>query len=259
MIETIVNGFAQWAWANNLDPTIISPEICLQHSVPSLPCLTTVLSKGIGLAIIMGAFLNKAPLVLNILRNQSVAGISIASIYTEVFMYCNAAFYSMLKHNPFTSWGENAVLAVQTVGVSFLVWHYHYPKIGYMHRLLASTTVILYIIFVLSILSPQYYYLLLSINFPLTIYARGCQVCTFYSCKHTGSMSFITNSMNFVGASIRVLTTINEVGWDIPLVSSYGMSVFLNGLLLVQFWMYREGTAVYTRQVRDKKTVGKQE
>lgn len=259
MIETIVNRFAQWAWANNLDPSIISPEICLQNSIPSVPCLTTVLSKSIGLAIITGAFLNKAPLVLNILRNQSVAGISIASIYTEVFMYCNAAFYSMLKHNPFTSWGENAVLAVQTIGVSFLMWHYHQPKIGYMHRLLASATVTIYMSFVLYFLPPQYFYLLLSINFPLTIFARGCQALTFYSCKHTGSMAVTTNCMNFVGASIRVLTTINEVGWDIPLVSSYGISVFLNGVLLVQFWMYREGTAVYTRQVREKKEAGKQE
>jgi len=253
MIQGIVNRFAEWAWANNLNSSVISPELCLQNAIPSVPCLTTVLSKGIGLAIIAGAFLNKAPLAYNILGNQSVAGISIASIYTEIFMYSNAAFYSMLKHNPFTSWGENAVLAVQTVLIAFLMWHYYIPKIGYVHRISAAATFTLYITFVLYILTPQYYYLLLSINFPLTIYARGCQAYTFYSCRHTGSMSFITNSMNFVGASIRVLTTINEVGWDIPLVSSYGISMFLNGVLLTQFWLYRKGTEVYTRQLRDKK------
>lgn len=253
MIQGIVNRFAEWAWANNLDPSVISPEICLQNTIPSAPCLTTVLSKGIGLVIIAGSFLNKAPLVYNILRNQSVAGISIASIYTEMFMYSSTALYSILKQNPFTSWGENAVLAVQTLLVAFLMWHYYIPKIGYIHRLVAATTFALYTAFVLYILTPQYYYLLPSVNLPLTIYARGCQVYTFYSCRHTGSMSFITNSMNFVGASIRVLTTINEVGWDIPLVSSYGMSVILNGILLTQFWLYRKGTEVYTRQLRDKK------
>ena len=55
--------------------------------------------------------------------------------------------------------------------------------------------------------------------------------------------------MNFVGASIRVLTTANEARWDIPLVSSYMMSVVLNGVLLV-----------HTRGVRDnRKKAGKEE
>lgn len=251
-MEVIVDRFAQWAWADNLDPSMISPEICLQHSIPSVPCLTTVVSKGIGLVIITAACLNKAPLLRNILVNQSVAGISIASIYCEILMYGNSALYSILRRNPFTSWGENGVLVIQTLVVTILMWNFHLPKIGYTHRLLAISAVALYTVSVLRVLAPQYYYLLVSINLPLTIYARGSQVYTFYSCQHTGSMSQLTIFMNFVGGCIRVLTTINEVGWDIPLVSSYGISVLLNSMLLIQFWLYQKGTEVYLSQLRDK-------
>jgi len=248
----IINLFAEWAWSDNLDPSVISPEICLQTTIPSAPCLATLISKSIGIVIIAGAFLNKAPIIYNIVSNQSVVGIAIASIYTEVLMYSNGAFYSFLKQNPFTTWGENAVLAVQTIGVCFFMWQLHLPKIGFIHRLVALGIGILYITFTLYFLPPQHYYLLLSVNFPLTLYARGTQMHMFYSCKHTGSMSAITIGMNFVGSFIRVLTTINEVGWDIPLVSSYGIGVFLNGAMLVQFWVYRKGTEVYMRELADK-------
>lgn len=251
-IVELVNLFAQWAWSDNLDPSV-SPELCLQSTIPSTPCLTTVITKCIGVAIITGAFLNKAPIIYNIVRNQSVVGIAIASIYTEVLMYSNAAFYSILKNNPFTAWGENAVLAIQTVGISFLIWQLYLPKIGLIHRLVALGIGVVYVTFTLYIMPPQYYYLLLSVNFPLTLYARGSQMYMFYSCKHTGSMSAITLGMNVVGASIRVLTTINEVGWDIPLVLSYGMGVPLNGGLLFQFWYYRKGTEAYIRELEDNK------
>jgi len=286
--SSIMNGFSQWAWSNNPNPDVVSPQICIDSllrissllhknsggdddksssfsTVSTIPCLTSILLKLIGLAIILGACLNKSPLLYNIITTKSTAGLSLSSLYAESIMYANSAFYSYLHNNPFTAWGENAVLFVQTIIVVFLVWHYNTntpdstarktttASIGFEHRLSAITILSSYMITILYVVQPKYYYLLLSMNLPMTIYARGILIYTIYSCKHTGANSLITHSMNLFGSLIRIVTTIGEVGWDVPLLASYGFGVWLNSTLLCQFWVYRFNTKKYLKSLQDKK------
>ena len=252
-IMKVLTAFANWAWGNNPNPDVVSPEQCMDHLF-SVPCLTALALKMVGIAIIAGACLNKAPVVKNILVNKSVAGMATGSVYAETIMYANAAFYSLLRGNPFTAWGENGILTVQCLVVCTLLWKYKDdPKITVQQQFYAMAAFSTYLIGVFHILQPEYYYLLLSVNQPVMIYSRGVQIYTFYTCKHTGSMSLVTTTMNLVGSLIRTVTTIGEVGYDWALLSGYLMSICLNGTQVAQFMIYKEGTKKYLASISQKK------
>jgi hypothetical protein len=59
------------------DDDDISPEACLsQLPLLGMPCFSQLLTKALGVAIILGSMLNKVPIMINMLRAQSAAGIS---------------------------------------------------------------------------------------------------------------------------------------------------------------------------------------
>lgn len=117
-------SIATWAWESDPSP-LVTPQSCLD-SLPllSTPCLTRLVAKGIGIGIILASCINKAPVVRNILKSRSVAGLSVAAAYGEVIMYSNAAFYNILRGNPFTAYGETFTVLLQTMIVVNLIWFY---------------------------------------------------------------------------------------------------------------------------------------
>ena len=80
-----------------------------------------LLGKMLGVLIIIGSMLNKAPLFVNILKSKSVTGISSSSIYSEAIMYSNAALYCVRLGHPFTAYGETLLIAAQTLMVIMLI------------------------------------------------------------------------------------------------------------------------------------------
>jgi mannose-P-dolichol utilization defect protein 1 len=257
MIKAAVNTLATWAWGNSSDGgdnNVVSAEFCLENfsPIPPLPCIIAVSMKVLGMLIIIGACLNKAPVILNISKNRSVAGIALSAVYSETIMYGNAAFYSVLKKNPFTAYGESLILTFQSMAICVLCWIYAKPKVGLFQRLLAILGFCIYLFVVFFALTEDYYYMILSVNLPVLIFSRGSQIYTFHSCKHTGSQSLITTGMNFIGSAIRVLTTISEIGFDIPMLSGYFISLGLNAILIAQFLMYRKKTEEYLKSIQAK-------
>lgn len=245
---------AEWVWSADPSPEV-TPESCLS-SVPLLSsqCFSRLLVKAVGIAIILGACLNKAPLFVNVLKSKSVAGLSTAAVYGEVLLYSNAAFYGVLRGNPFTAWGETGAIVVQSIVMAFFVWHYKDdPRISFQEKALAVAVYAGYIFGVLVILPPDSYYLLQASNWPVLVYSRGSQIIETFRLKHTGTQSIITNTMNVVGTFVRILTTIKEVGWDVILLASYGISLVLNVILWSQFFFYRANTAKVMASLAEKK------
>lgn len=254
-LQSLLSIFSIWAWGDNPNPDV-SPDICLANllPVPPVACIVALAAKAIGLAIIAGAFLNKAPVIANVLSNKSVAGMSPAAIYTETIMYANAALYSFLRGNPFTSWGESGILSFQSLGLCFLLWKFKDdPKVSRSEQLAVLAGYALYLFISLTILPPDLYYLLLTMNWPALLFSRGTQIWTFYKCQHTGTQSIITTFMNFIGSVLRFFTTISEVGYDWALLSGYLISCGLNAALLSQFIMYKNGTEKYMKNLAEKK------
>ena len=63
------------------------------------------------------------------------------------------------------------------------------------------------------------------------------QVTANFRNSSTGQLSAITQFLLFVGALIRVLTTISETG-DMMVLTSYLISGVLNGVILAQIFYY---------------------
>ena len=127
-----------------------------------------LLGKALGVLIIVGSLLNKAPLFINILKSKSVAGMSSSSIYSEAIMYSNAAFYCIRSGNPFTSYGETLLIAMQTVFVILLMWKYKVePPISNKERSIVTAAGVLYLSIV-YLLPQDKIYLLVSCNMPVT-------------------------------------------------------------------------------------------
>ena len=77
----LVMAFADWVWSEDESPDV-SPEFC----VTSLPlmnggCWSRLLVKGLGVGIILGACLNKAPVIYNIWTSKSTHGLSGGALY----------------------------------------------------------------------------------------------------------------------------------------------------------------------------------
>lgn len=85
------------------------------------------------------------------------------------------------------------------------------------------------------------------------MFSRGSQIYFYYTEKHTGAQSIITVIMNFTGSAIRVFTTISEVGFDIPMLSGYAISLVLNATMITQFIVYKKNTEKYMKKLAEKK------
>lgn len=255
MIKSAVNVLATWAWGNDINvDSGISADFCLENifPIPPTPCIIALVMKTLGICIILGACLNKAPVINNILRNKSVAGMSISSVYSETIMYANSAFYSVLNRNPFTAYGETLILTFQSMIVCTLSWTYSQPKISIFQRFMAIVVFCVYLFGVFFVLTPEYYSMLHSVNLPVLLFSRGSQIYAFFNCKHTGTQSLITTTMNMIGSAIRVATTISEIGFDIPMLSGYVVSLVLNLILIAQFLLYKKQTDKYLASLKKK-------
>ena len=258
----LIQHLANWAWDADPSP-LVTPTTCLE-SLPMLsaPCLTRLIAKGVGIGIIFASCINKAPVIRNILKSSSVAGLSVGAAYGEVIMYSNAAFYNILNGNPFTAYGETFSVLLQQMIVVTLIWYYSSTTqsttttqiIGKKDVMLAIVAYGIYLYVVFQVLpTTQYIYMLMVYNPVVLVTTRGAQIRSNYTNKQTGAQSLATTTMNLTGSLVRVATTIKEVGWDYHILRSYGTSITLNAILFAQILMYKANTEKFLKSLKEKK------
>merc|ERR1712157_366071 len=204
--------------------------------------------------MILGAALNKTPILINIFQTKSTVGLSLGSCYGEVLLYSNAAFYGIIRNIPFTAWGENGIMTIQSILICILYWKLSTTStISLQHKAMSILLYMFYIIIVFYLLPFQYAYILQVLNWPVLIYARCTQIHYTYTVKHTGTQSVITTLMNFLGNAIRIGTTLKEVGLDIAFLSGYVSSLLLWFITLVQFYLYNDNTTKFLHDLKEKK------
>lgn len=237
---------AELIWGQDENAT---EEICVEDfPFMTTACWSTLTAKCLGLLIIAGAFLNKAPIIVNLMDTESVAGLSRGSAYADVLVYANGFAYGFLEGHPVTAYGENAALVLQSFVILLLIWKFT-PVISLQEKCLVVVVAFLYVTGVSWYLPPWHHSLLIASQWPIMVYARGSQLYATYQVKHTGAQSIITTSMNLTGSLIRILTTLKEVGWDWPVLTGFGIGVLLNALSLIQFRVYWDNTQQFVKQL----------
>jgi mannose-P-dolichol utilization defect 1 len=254
-----VPELAQYIWGSfqvGDDQTLpssatLSPEYCLSNFLWDGPCFGRLAVKALGVGMITGAFLNKAPILANIISTQSVAGLPKSSMYGEVIVLTNGFLYGYLEGLPFTAYGENFALLLQSIAIVLLIWKF--SKASIKEQALGALIWCAYLYFIIMILSDDYNSMLMRSLLPIVIYAKGSQIQTIFLEKHTGNQSVITLSMNCIGTTVRIGTTIAEVGWDLDLLAGHAIGAALNYTLLLQYWLYRENTRCFWESQSSKR------
>lgn len=242
----ILLDVAQWIWGE--DPEV-TPEFCVDHlPLMNSSCWSRLAVKGIGVAIILGACLNKAPIILNLLSSKSAAGLSLVSAYGETLMYANSAFYGFLSGHPFTAYGETGALLIQTIVIALILWQL--SAVSMKEKATVGLAASIYIFLVTTLLPADLYYLLITSVMPVMLYARGVQILETFRCKHTGAQSIVTVGMNVAGGLLRVFTTLKEVGWDIAFLANVGLSLGLNVVMLLQILYYQRNTEKFLADLK---------
>lgn len=197
-------------------------------------------------------------------------------------MYSNAAFYNLRRGNPFTAYGEVFMVMLQTILVVIMIWMYgdtdtdidtdgpstSTSRNTTRRRRSSTVTVgmlcvcavyVVYLIVVFYVLTDDTLYVLMVYNPIVLLTSRGSQILANHQQKQTGAQSLATTGMNLTGSLIRTVTTIKEVGWDLHILRSYGASIALNTILLVQIVLYRENTKRVLEDVKHKHKSKKKE
>jgi mannose-P-dolichol utilization defect 1 len=193
--------------------------------------IAVFVSKCIGYAILLSSFSLKLPQIYNIVKNKSASGLSAVSLYGDVVMYFTSIAYNYLQNNPFSSYGEQISVMAQNMIIVVLYWNYSRTSLT---SIATALTIFASIVYISLQLPSLYQPVLILSNLPLLIGSRVPQLIKNYDLRSTGPLSAISTALSLTGAAVRILTTIAEVGWDFSLLSSYLVSVVLNGTLLLQ-------------------------
>lgn len=225
----------------------------------NVSCLKASISKALGFAIIAGSFVVKLPQVINILKSQSVAGLSATATYLELLSSILAAVWHVWNGSPFSAYGESIIVAMGTVVIVLLLWYFARPSLFHM----LAWTVLMAATAALATQRPQDVAwqaasTIVSLGYgdaavvpkrltgkllmdmlqyggsSLFAFSRLSQIAAIASTGSTGQLSIITLAMNFAGTAARVFTSSQEVGDKVQLAASF-VNAFLNGALVAQY------------------------
>ncbi|XP_028331119.1 mannose-P-dolichol utilization defect 1b [Gouania willdenowi] len=239
MATTVENG-------SFMDPlkgillTYFMPESCydqffLNFNLLDVPCLKIVLSKALGIGIILGSVMVKMPQIVKLMTAKSAEGLSFHSVLLELLAISGTMAYSIANHFPFTAWGEALFLMLQTIAIGFLIQHYG----GKTSRGLLM--VLLYFCMLAVLLSPVTPMAVVTwmqaSNMPAIIIGRLIQVATNLRNGHTGQLSAVSVFLLFAGSLARIFTSLQETG-DSLMALTYIVSSTCNGMIAFQVLYY---------------------
>ncbi|CAL8241739.1 unnamed protein product [Merluccius merluccius] len=220
--------------------TYFMPESCydtffLDFNFLDVPCLKIVLSKGLGIGIILGSVMVKLPQILKLMGSKSAEGLSFNSVLLELLAITGTMAYSIANNFPFSAWGEALFLMLQTVAIGFLIQHYG----GKTGRALLFMAV--YFGLLAAVLSPatpmSVVTTMQASNMPAITIGRLIQAVTNFRNGHTGQLSAISVFLLFAGSLARIFTSIQETG-DNLMALTYIISSSCNGIIALQVLYY---------------------
>ncbi|XP_026871346.2 mannose-P-dolichol utilization defect 1b isoform X1 [Electrophorus electricus] len=220
---------------NYLMPEKCYDEFFLHFNFLHVTCLKIIISKGLGIGIILGSVLVKLPQILKLIGAKSAEGLSFKSVLLELFAITGTMAYSIANSFPFSAWGEALFLMFQTIAIGFLIQHYRGSTIkglGFLVIFFALLAVLISPFTPMSVVTTMQ-----ASNMPAIIFGRLIQAGTNYSNGHTGQLSAISVFLLFAGSLARIFTTVQETG-DSLMVLTYIISSCCNGLIAAQVLYY---------------------
>lgn len=225
--------------------SLLSSNKCAEEITSGLitvECSRNIVSKCVGLGIIVGASLVKLPQIRRIMVAKSVAGISLISYSLETLAFSISLAYNSRRNAPFASYGESALILVQNIFILTLILKY--SKKSIMPLIFAIPLIALFFIQcdVKTLALFQWGSLFIGIASKLP------QIVVIHKSKSTGQLAVVTTFLQLLGSFARVGTTLNDA-YDPAVLSSHISAFMLNLIIFVQFFIYKTAA---TKQVKKK-------
>ncbi|KAJ3155482.1 hypothetical protein HDU89_006445 [Geranomyces variabilis] len=225
--------------------TLLGDSQCT--SVAAAPhCTLLLLSKLIGLAILILGSLLKLPSVLPVLRARSTRGIAIPPLLFETYGFTICIAFNLRAGNSFTTWGECPCLLAANLVVLAVHAREHYNRFALAAAALAYSYAFRALLSPLAT-SDATLQRLLALTVPAFMTGTVLQIYENYRLKHIGSISPATLKMGLLCGLGRLLTTFVEVEDPVVRFSSvFGASLGL--VLYAQMVAYQDGTRRFLEQ-----------
>ncbi|CAG8838071.1 6529_t:CDS:1 [Gigaspora margarita] len=229
-------------------------ETCYTSLVENLnisdtACLKLLLSKGLGIGIILAGSIVKLPQIIKILTARSTRGLSFESVVLETCAFGIGLAYNLRNANPFSTFGETFFLTIQNVIILFLMLHY-----ANRNRDIIITCICMiistYSLGSVDLINDSMLAFLQTLCIPLALFSKIPQIFTIYKNGSTGQLSSFAIFGFTLGSLARVFTTLTEVDDDIILVGFLLTSV-CNCILAGQMIYYWDAES----KMLDKKEV----
>lgn len=198
-----------------------------------VPCFKLLISKGLGIGIVVGGAIVKIPQIITILKHRSAQGLSLTSFLLETCAYQIVMVYNMRLHNPFSTYGEVLFMTLQNIIICVLIVWYTKEK-----HLSGVTCAGFLGIFAILIIVPSWCMALLyAAQIPIGLASKLPQIRANYLNQSTGQLSVFAILNYFAGTTARAFTTWTELDDPIMLGGNLLASV-LNGILVLQLIIY---------------------
>ncbi|PWN49152.1 mannose-P-dolichol utilization defect 1 protein [Violaceomyces palustris] len=213
-------------------------------------CLRIVISKALGLGIVVFGSIMKVPQILNILRSRSARGISLSMYSLEVVAYTISLAYAVRSRLPFSTYGENLSLTFQNMIITLLVIAYSPARKGQAIDPASRKSAILVAALVMlsgsvalsspTVIPPTLLTLLQALTIPISLASKVPQMLELHRDKARGQLSSIVVFAQLLGTIARVFTTMTETD-DKLLLYGFSLATVFNAIIAVQVVMYWNG------------------
>lgn len=208
--------------------------LLVQRNLADAGCLRLLVSKLLGVGVILGAAVVRVPQILKMMRSKSADGLSFVMMVAELISYSVTVAYGLANGYAFNTFGESFLMAAQNAIIVLLMFRFR--AVGVTKLLVAGAI---------------YVALLASFNFvtlaqlsqmqmaciPLTVIARVPQIYSNYVRKSTGQLSSVSQFMIFAGAAARIFTTLSETD-SVVLLAGFAVGASLSFIIFVQILVY---------------------
>ncbi|KAG1958559.1 mannose-P-dolichol utilization defect 1a [Pimephales promelas] len=220
--------------------TFFMPEKCYDHffiyfNFLHVPCLKIIMSKTMGILILMGIVIAPLPQICKILWSGSSNGLCLTSFFLELLAISTHAAFCYTQNFPIGAWGESLFALIQIAVLVLLIQHYRGKTIKGIYFLA------LYCGFMFLLTSPltpvSVVWTLHEWNVLLVIAGRFLQASSNFKCGHTGQLSVLSVFLSFLGSLGRIFSSLQDTGLSL-LSQMHALSCCGSGLMLLQVLLY---------------------
>ncbi|KAF4447447.1 mannose-P-dolichol utilization defect 1 [Fusarium austroafricanum] len=211
-------------------------SLLLDVNIEDVDCIKFAVSKALGIGIIAASSIVKVPQIIKLLNSKSAEGVSFLSYLLETASYLISLAYNFRNGNPFSTYGETALIMGQNVIISVLVLNYsgRASMAAVFVAALAGTVALL---FAENIVDAQTMSYLQAGAGALGVASKLPQILTIFQQGGTGQLSAFAVFNYLAGSLSRIFTTLQEVD-DKLILYGFVSGFALNAILALQMIFY---------------------